>query len=282
MENARRETRDNQEYVRKLSTRKLKRKIFRKRIERIKIETEATQAEAEAAVRRAEAAGPAAPVSIAARIALTYLQEGLIPAGELAMAALRGGLPPRQFSPIVILNLSLQYALHTNRPEQFLEAFAMSLTVPGTGGAGNFRQRPVASTVDYHFLSLMMPALRAAGETATAERILSELKAFFSNASDRLRHHETPYQLQLFSGDVEGALDTMELLIDEGRGGIIPSWSSSLSELRWWLEFEGILAEPLKNNPRYFEILDKRQSHIDRERQAIFAIINNESETTLP
>jgi hypothetical protein len=56
MEKAREETEINQEYVRKLSTRRWKRRKFRKRIERIKIETEATQAEAEAAVRQAEAA----------------------------------------------------------------------------------------------------------------------------------------------------------------------------------------------------------------------------------
>ena len=56
MEKAREETEINQEYVRKLSTRKWKRRKFKKRIERIRIETEATQAEAEAAVKRAEEA----------------------------------------------------------------------------------------------------------------------------------------------------------------------------------------------------------------------------------
>ena len=238
--------------------------------------------EAEAAVRRAEAAGPTAPVSVAARIGLTYRQEGLIPAGEMALAALRNALPGRQFALTVIYNLALQYALHTDEPERFMEAFAMSLEVPGMGGAGNFRRRSVASTIDYVSLNQLLPALHAAGETDTAERILSELNAFFDNASDTFRHHETRYQLQLFSGDVEGALDTLEELIDDGRGGLIPSWSTNLSELRWWLEFDGILAEPLKNNPRYSEILDKRQAHIDRERQAILAIINNESEATLP
>ena len=78
------------------------------------------------------------------------------------------------------------------------------------GGAGNFRQRPVASTGDYMLLDQMLPALHAAEETGTTEQILSRLKAFFNNASDTLRHHETPYRLQLFSGDVAGALDTLE------------------------------------------------------------------------
>ena len=238
--------------------------------------------EAETSVRRAETLGPAASVSVAARIALTYLQEGLMPAGELAMAALRSGIPSRQFSPTVINNLALQYALHTNTPERFIEAYLMSVETPGMGGAGDFRQRAVASTGDYRFLDQVIPALRAAGETGTVEQILPELKAFFNKASETLGHHETRYRLQLFSGDVEGALDTLEMLIDDGRGGIIPSWSENLSELRWWLEFDGILAKPLKNNPRYSEILDKRQLHIDRERQAILATIDNESETTLP
>ncbi len=230
--------------------------------------------EAEAAVRRAEAAGPTAPVSVAARISLTYRQEGLKPAGEMALAALRSALPARQFSVTVFTNIALQYALHTNSPEIFIEAYAMSSEAPGMGGAGSFRQRPVASTADYLFLDQMMPALHAAGETGTAEQILSRLKAFFDNASDTLRHHETPYRLQLFSGDVAGALDTLEELIDDGRGGIIPSWSTGLSELRWWLEFDGVLAEPLKVSPRYSDIFERRRLHVARERQAILAIID--------
>jgi TolB-like protein/Flp pilus assembly protein TadD len=236
--------------------------------------------EAEAAVRRAEAVSPTAPVTVASRIGLTYRQEGLEPAGEMALAALRNALPARQFSPTVIYNLALQYALYTNTPERFIEAYAMSFGAPGMGGAGNFRQRPVASTADYLFLDQMMPALRAAGETATAEQIFSRLNAFFDNASDTLRHHETRYRLQLFSGDIAAALDTLEEIIDDGRGGIIPSWSTSLSELRWWLEFDGVMAEPLKSSPRYAEILEKRRLHVARERQAILALIKNEAEAT--
>jgi TolB-like protein/Flp pilus assembly protein TadD len=195
--------------------------------------------EAEVAVRRAEALGPGASVSVAARIALTYRQEGLIPAGELAMAAMRSGLPARQFSPVVIFNLGLQFALQTNRPEEFIEAYTMSFETPGMGGARDFRQNEVISTIDYQFLDYLVPALRAAGETDTAEQVLSLMKAIFENASDTFRHHETPYRLQLYSGDVAGALDTLEELVDDGRGGIIPSWSSNPSELRWWLGFDG-------------------------------------------
>jgi tetratricopeptide (TPR) repeat protein len=238
--------------------------------------------EAEAAVRRAEAAGPTASVTVAARIGLTYRQEGLRPAGEMALAALRSALPARQFSPTVIYNLALQYALRTNSPEKFIEALAMSLETPGMGGAGNFRQRPVASTIDYVSLNQIFPALHAAGETHPAEQILSGLKAFFNNASGTLKHHETRYRLQLFSGDVEGALDTLEALIDDGRGGVVPSWSTNLSELRWWLEFDGILAEPLKNSPRYSEILHKREAHVAQDGQAILAIINKDSAATVP
>ncbi|MBT8066001.1 MAG: hypothetical protein KJO09_02075, partial [Gammaproteobacteria bacterium] len=238
--------------------------------------------EAEAAVRRAEAAGPAAPVTVAARIGLTYRQDGLNSAGEMALAALRNALPARQFSHTVIYNLALQYALHANAPERFIEAYAMSLETPGMGGAGNFRQRPVASTGDYIFLDPIHPALHAAGETDTTERILIGLTAFFNNASDTLRHQETRYRLQLFSGDVEGALDTLEELIDDGRGGVIPSWSTNLSELRWWLEFNGVLAEPLKDSPRYAEILAKRQAHVDRQRRAVLAVISEKAEASEP
>jgi len=136
--------------------------------------------------------------------------------GTPAVRALRSALPARQFTPTVINNLALQYALHTNKPEQFIEAYAMSFEVPGMGGAGNFRQRPVASIADYLFLDHMMPALRAAGETGTAEQILSGLKAFFDNASDTLRHDETPYRLQLFAGNEH--YDTLRLAIESALG----------------------------------------------------------------
>lgn len=56
MEQARDEYEYNQEYVRKLSNRRWKRKKFRKRIERLKIETEASQSEAQAAAQQAEEA----------------------------------------------------------------------------------------------------------------------------------------------------------------------------------------------------------------------------------
>ena len=74
------------------------------------------------------------------------------------------------------------------------------------------------------------------------------------------------------TGDVAGALDTLEELIDDGRGGVVPSWSADLSELRWWLEFDGVTAEPLKVSPRYAEILEKRRAHVAQERQAILAM----------
>ncbi len=63
---ARQETLENQEYVKKLSNRRWKRRKFRKRIERLKIETEATQAEAEAVVQQAEEAAQKARDAAAA------------------------------------------------------------------------------------------------------------------------------------------------------------------------------------------------------------------------
>jgi hypothetical protein len=50
------ETEDNQEYIRRLSSTKQKRRQFRKKIERIKNETEAAQAEAKKAEEEADAA----------------------------------------------------------------------------------------------------------------------------------------------------------------------------------------------------------------------------------
>ena len=150
------------------------------------------------------------------------------------------------------------------------------------GGARRFRQRTVASTVDYVALDLMLPALRAAGETDTAKEVFAQLKAFFDNANDTFKHHETDYRLQLFSGEVGGALDTLEEMIEDGRGGYVPTWLTNPSELRWWLEFDGVLADPLKSSPRYADILEKRRLHVAEEREAILAIISKENGPAAP
>ena len=65
VENAQEQTQENQEYIRKLSNRKWKRRKFRKRIERIKTETEATQAEAQTEARQAEEAAKKARAAAA-------------------------------------------------------------------------------------------------------------------------------------------------------------------------------------------------------------------------
>ena len=61
--------------------------------------------------------------------------------------------------------------------------------------------------------------------------------------------------------------------MDTGRGGIQPAWNIKPSEFRWWLEFQGILAAPLADEPRYAAILEKRKAHIAREREAIVELI---------
>jgi len=54
VEQARKQTQDNQDYIRKLSNRKWKRRKFKKRIKRLQLENEAAQSEAEALVEQAE------------------------------------------------------------------------------------------------------------------------------------------------------------------------------------------------------------------------------------
>jgi TolB-like protein/Tfp pilus assembly protein PilF len=229
--------------------------------------------EAEAAIRRAEVKGPSATVTVAARIAMTYLQDGIHAAGPMALGAIRSGLPPRQFSEIVLEALALRYALQVGAPGDFIEAVTRWQEVVGVGGARNLRDLDIASLMDYLLLMRTLPAFRAAGETDVVEQNLAQAQAYFEQASETARTHETPYELQLYSGDVDGALDTLEHLVDTGRGGIQPAWNIKPSEFRWWLEFQGILAAPLADEPRYAAILEKRKAHIAREREAIVELI---------
>jgi TolB-like protein/cytochrome c-type biogenesis protein CcmH/NrfG len=229
--------------------------------------------EAEAAIRRAEVKGPSATVTVAARIAMTYLQDGIHAAGPMALGAIRSGLPPRQFSEIVLEALALRYALQVGAPGDFIEAVTRWQEVVGVGGARNLRDLDIASLMDYLLLMRTLPAFRAAGETDVVEQNLAQAQAYFEQASETARTHETPYELQLYSGDVDGALDTLEHLVDTGRGGIQPAWNIKPSEFRWWLEFQGILAAPLADEPRYTAILEKRKAHIAREREAIVELI---------
>jgi hypothetical protein len=128
--------------------------------------------------------------------------------------------------------------------------------------------------MDYLLLMRTLPAFRAAGETDIVEQSLAHAQAYFEQASETARTHETPYELQLYSGDVAGALDTLEHLVDTGRGGFQPAWNIKPSEFRWWLEFQGILAAPLAEEPRYAAILEKREAHVAREREAIVELID--------
>jgi TolB-like protein/tetratricopeptide (TPR) repeat protein len=233
--------------------------------------------EAEAAIQRAEVNGPRASVTVAARTAMTYLQDGLDAAGPMAIGAIRSGIPPRQFAGPVLETLALRYALETGTPHDFIEAMTRWQEVVGMGGARNFRDLEIASPIDYWLLMRTLPAFRAAGETDVADQNLARAQAYFAQASEAMQTHETPYALQLYSGDVDGALDTLESMVDTGRGGFQPYWNAKSSEFRWWLEFQGILAAPLSDDPRYAAILEKRESHIAGEREAILALSHGDA-----
>jgi TolB-like protein/tetratricopeptide (TPR) repeat protein len=233
--------------------------------------------EAEAAIQRAEVNGPRAPVTIAARTAMTYLQDGLDAAGPMAIGAMRSGVPPRQFTGLVLEALALRYALQAGKPDQFLETFTRWQEVVGMGGARNLRDLDIASSIDYWLLMRALPAFRAAGEADVVAQNLARAQAYFEHASEPMRVHETSYELQLYSGDVDAALATLESLLDTGRGGFQPYWNTRPSEFRWWLEFQGTLAAPLIDHPRYAAILEKRESHVAREREAILALIDGDA-----
>jgi tetratricopeptide (TPR) repeat protein len=229
--------------------------------------------EAAEAVKRAESKGPGHSTSIAARIALTYRKQGLDAAGELALNALRNQVPARQFSVIVTQLLALRYALRTGQPLEFIDALAQWRDTPGSGGRVDMRIADFHAPTTFSWRLLTIPAFRAAGETDVADALLERAREYFHDASDVLRHHETEYYLQLMEHDVEGALNTLEAILELPRSGFLRNSSANPSEYRWWLEFEGELAAPLVENSRYHAILANREEHIEHEREEILELI---------
>lgn len=238
--------------------------------------------EAEKAVQRAESKEPGHSVPVAARIALTYRQQGLDAAGPIALNALRNQLPPRQFSPIVTQSLALRYALRSDRPEQFLDAMSVWRGVPGAGGRKDIRSSQITMPTEFWWKLVTVPAFRAVGETDVAEVILASARNYFNNASETLRYHETDYLLHLLEGNYKTALDTLETIVHSPRGGFMPAYFTDPSELRWWLEFEGELAAPLRDKPRYVAILEERDRVVARDRVEILEIINSQTAAPAP
>lgn len=229
--------------------------------------------EAEAAVERARSKGPHHSMTIAVDIALAYRRRGIDEAGEMALSALRNQLPPYQFSVMVTQILALRYVLKIGKPLDYIDALTQWRNTPGTGGRSDLRDTSMSDPTLFSYKLLTIPSFRAAGETEVADALLKSARAYFGNASEVLRYHETPFSLQLFEGDVEGALDTLEAILETSRSGFLRNGMGNLSEYRWWLEFEGELAAPLAENPRYHAILARRAEHIAQEREEILELL---------
>jgi TolB-like protein/DNA-binding winged helix-turn-helix (wHTH) protein len=232
--------------------------------------------EAEIAVERARSKGLSHSTTIAASIALTYRKHGLDAAGELALNALRNQLPPYQFSVVVTHMLALRYALKTGQPLEFINALTQWLNAPGGPGRVDLRAVELGDPMAFSFVLPTIPAFRAAGELDVADALLERARAYFDNASEMLRYHETEFSLQLLDGDFEGALDTLEAVLESPRNGFLHHAAANPSVYRWWLEFEGELAAPLADNSRYHAILARRAEQVAQQREKILELLDRE------
>ena len=181
-------------------------------------------------------------------------------------------MPPYQFSVIVTTMLALRYALDTGQPLEFIDAFAQWLRVPGVG-AVDLRNVELNAPTTFQFSLLTIPAFRAAGEVDVADALSDRLREYFDNASESLRYHETEYSFQLMDGDIDGALDTLEAVLESPRSGYLRNSMHNPSEYRWWLEFEGQLAAPLADDPRYQSILARRAEQVARASEEILELL---------
>jgi len=228
--------------------------------------------EAGEALQRAELKGPGAPLTVAASIALMYRRGMIEQAGESSLNAMLAGSPPRRFGPLVLSSVALEYTLRINQVERFVAALKALHEAPGFGGM-NLSDPTVNTMLAYTAKLTSVPAFRAVGEQAFADRVLASVSAYYEQASDTFKYHETEFEVNLLSGDYEAALDILDELVESGRAGAKPSNFSSLSVFRWWLQFDGVRVEALSDNPRYKAILDRHAAKLAKEREAILALM---------
>lgn len=235
--------------------------------------------DAEAAVERAEARGAASPLTGAARIALIFKKGDLQQAGEMALSALRARTYPRAFSLQVWETVALEYSLQANQAADFIEAYSIwynfSIYKDSTPElpARRLTEATVDTVLGYWVKLGAVPAFRAVGETDLADRIVANARRYFDESSDQFKRSETNYELLVRSGDYDGALDTLEALLETNKADDPASYVSLDLGYFWWLRYRLPEDVTFRDEPRFQAILAERAEKLQLERQAIIRLI---------
>lgn len=220
---------------------------------------------AETAVQAALDIAPESTMAGVAEMMMFWVNGEKDRAGELAMTALEDRRHPVGPSAFVWCYLARDYALRNNESSKVLEIFNRwqhDAVYKGTRPLDpDFVRRPVvASYFDYWTRFQMVPVLRANGETEVADEILASAKTFFEHASTRFQRAETEFELHVFAGDYEAAIDSLERLLD--------SWLESEATYTdiyraqfWSLRLAGVHALALRDKQRFHRV----KARYDRE-----------------
>ena len=115
----------------------------------------------------------------------------------------------------------------------------------------DFVRMPVVATyVDYWNRLHVIPVLRATGEGDLADEMLANAQRFFDNGSVKFQKSETDFELNLFAGNLEGAIDSFDRLLDRWANSEATYTSFNRGNF-WSLRLAGVHTLPLRDDPRF-------------------------------
>ncbi len=210
---------------------------------------------AEAAVRTAKELAPDSTMAGVAEMMSLWTKGEKDRAGVLAIAALKEGRYPVGSSVFVWYYLARDYALRNDKSSELLEVvnrWQHDAVYKGTRPLDpDFVRTPVVATYfDYWNRFHMIPVLRANGEDEVADAMLASAGRFFDGASIKFQRSETDFELQLFVGNIEGAIDSLDRLLD-GWTDAEATYTDINRSYFWSLRLAGVHTLPLRDNPRF-------------------------------
>ena len=211
--------------------------------------------QAEAAVQKTREIAPESTMAGVAEMMSRWVKGEKDRAGELAIAALKEGRHPVGASHFVWFYLARDYALRNGKGSEFLEVanrWMHDAVYKGTRPVDpDFVRMPVVATyVDYWNRLHVIPVLRASGEDELADEMLANAQRFFDNASIKFQKSETAFELNLFAGNLEGAIDSFDRLLDRWTNPEATYTTFNRGHF-WSLRLAGVHTLPLHDDPRF-------------------------------
>ncbi len=194
-------------------------------------------------------------------------------AGLMAINALQEGRYPVGPSVFIWYYLARDYALRNDQGRELLEVlnrWQHDAVYKGTRPLDpDFVRTPtVASYFDYWNRFHAVPILRASGEDQVADAMLASARQYFDTASSKFQRSETDFELRLFEGDVDGAIDSLDRLLEDWADPEVIYTDINRGNF-WSLRLAGVHTLPLHDDPRFAEVRERYEQHIALHRSRI-------------